>query len=58
MRLKAVIPAAPFLVGSFLAYGWLADKTVHVAAIVVVLLTGGCALMYVPCHCDTPRISY
>jgi hypothetical protein len=58
MRLKAVIPAAPFVVGSFLAYGWVAEKEVHIAAIVVFLFTAGSSLMSVcPSHRPLPLVS-
>jgi hypothetical protein len=45
MRLKSTIPAVPLVVASFLAYGWTADRKVHIAATVVTLFFCGLTLM-------------
>ncbi|WVF71357.1 hypothetical protein IAT40_006161 [Kwoniella sp. CBS 6097] len=47
MRLKATFVAMPFLVLGFLMYAWFAEKTIHVAAIVVSLFISGFALLWI-----------
>ncbi|WVR06869.1 hypothetical protein IAU60_003905 [Kwoniella sp. DSM 27419] len=47
MRLQATFVAMPFLVAGFLAYAWFAEKTLHIAAIVVALFVSGFALLWI-----------
>ncbi|OCF39649.1 hypothetical protein I317_06560 [Kwoniella heveanensis CBS 569] len=47
MRLKATFVAMPFLIIGFLMYAWFAEKTIHVAAIVVSLFISGFALLWI-----------
>ncbi|KAI9639325.1 major facilitator superfamily domain-containing protein [Dioszegia hungarica] len=47
MRLKSTIPAVPLVVASFLAYGWTADRKVHISATVVTLFFCGLTLMMI-----------
>ncbi|WWC69996.1 uncharacterized protein I206_103940 [Kwoniella pini CBS 10737] len=47
MRLKATFVAMPFLVLGFLAYAWIAEEKVHIAAIVVSLVISGFALLWI-----------
>ncbi|ORX35698.1 major facilitator superfamily domain-containing protein [Kockovaella imperatae] len=46
-RLRSTIPFMPFMVGSFLAYGWMAEQHVDIAGIVVILFCTGIFLMLV-----------
>ncbi|WVQ99518.1 hypothetical protein IAU59_006654 [Kwoniella sp. CBS 9459] len=47
MRLKATFVAMPFLIFGFLMYAWFAEKTIHIAAIVVSLFVSGFALLWI-----------
>ena len=46
-RLRSAIPFMPFMVGSYIAYGWTAEKHVHIAGIAVLLFCCGIFLMCV-----------
>ncbi|WWC89126.1 uncharacterized protein L201_004044 [Kwoniella dendrophila CBS 6074] len=47
MRLKATFVAMPSLVLGFLAYAWIAEEKVHIAAIVVALVISGFSLLWI-----------
>ncbi|WVW84132.1 hypothetical protein I302_106161 [Kwoniella bestiolae CBS 10118] len=47
MRLKATFVAMPFLVLGVLAYAWIAEEKVHIAAIVISLVISGFALLWI-----------
>ncbi|ORY32921.1 major facilitator superfamily domain-containing protein [Naematelia encephala] len=47
MRLQSTVIGMPLVISAFLAYGWCADKHVHIAGIVVTLFFCGMGLMLI-----------